>query len=236
MSTADLWTSPTQNRLLAALFGEERDRIQPLLQLVRIRRHQVIYHPGAPIRYLYFPLTAVLSLVGGLSDGKSGEIGTIGREGMVGLPTLGAAFLGFQIIVQVPGMALRLPVSALGTETGRAGSLEALLLRYSRTFFNQVAQGLLCNRHHTVTQRLATWLLRTRDCVDTDRLPLTQEFLGHMLGVARPSVTLAEAEFAEAGLVRHSRGAITIISRAGLEAAACECYVCIRDDYQRLMR
>ena len=173
--------------------------------------------------------------MGILHDGKTAEIGIIGNEGMVGLPALfEIGFTSFQIIVQIPGTAQRLPVSALRQATSRAGLLNFVLLQYSQAFFNQVAQGLLCNRHHAVAQRLAAWLLMIRDRVDTDRLPLTQEFLGYMLGVGRPSVTIAEGTFAEAGLVRHTRGAITIVNRAGLEAAACECYFTVRDDYQRL--
>jgi CRP-like cAMP-binding protein len=236
MRTPEPWP-PRSNRLLAALSSEEREQVQPLLHMVRMRHGQAIYTPGEPIRFLYFPLTVVLSLVGALSDGRSAEIGIIGNEGMVGLPALfGADFSPFQIIVQIPGTAQRMPVGALGSEARDAGSLDALLLRYSQTFFNQVAHGLICNRHHPVAQRLATWLLRIRDRVETDRLPLTQEFLGYMLGVGRPSVNLTEAVFAEVGLVRHSRGAITIIDREGLEAAACECYFHVRDEYQRLMK
>jgi CRP-like cAMP-binding protein len=228
-------SSPRLNDLLAALSSEELERVTPLLRIVRMRRGQAIYHLGEPIRFIYFPLTVVLSLVGALIDGRSAEIGIIGNEGMVGLPAFfGPSFTAFQLVVQIPGTALRMPVSALGAEARRAGSLDALLLRYSQTFFNQVAQGLICNRYHTVAQRLATWLLMIRDRVDTDRLPLTQEFLGYTLGVGRPSVTIAEGTFAEAGLVRHTRGAISIVNRAGLEAAACECYFTVRDDYQHL--
>ena len=235
MGMPDLGLSPRPNQLLAALSGEERDRIQPLLRTVRLRRGQAIYHPGEPIRFVYFPLTVILSLVGILHDGKTAEIGIIGNEGMVGLPALlGVGFTEFQVIVQIPGTAQRLPVSALRQATSSVGLLNFVLLQYSQAFFNQVAQGLLCNRHHAVAQRLAAWLLMIRDRVDTDRLPLTQEFLGYMLGVGRPSVTIAEGTFAEAGLVRHTRGAITIVNRAGLEAIACECYFTVRDDYQHL--
>lgn len=235
MDSPDSEPSPRSNLLLAALSREERERVTPLLRRVRMRHGQAIYRLDEPIRYLYFPLTVVLSLVGTLVDGRSAEIGIIGNEGMVGLPGIfGINFTVFQLIVQIPGSAQRLPVSALGTEARRAGSLDAVLQGYSQTFFNQAAHGLICNRYHTVAQRLASWLLMIRDRVDTDRLPLTQEFLGYMLGVGRPSVTIAEGTFGEAGLVRHTRGAITIVNRAGLEAAACECYFTVRDDYQHL--
>ncbi len=237
MHTPDSGPAPRSNLLLAALSSEEREWVTPLLQLVRMRHSQVIYRLGEPIRFLYFPLTVVLSLVGALRDGRSAEIAVIGNEGMVGLPALfGSSFTAFQIIVQIPGTAQRLPVSALGHAARGAGSLDALLLRYSQTLFNQVAHGLICNHYHSVAQRLATSLLMLRDRVETDRLPLTQEFLGYMLGVGRPSVNLTEGTFTEGGLVRHSRGAITIINREGLEAVACECYVDVRDEYQRLMQ
>jgi len=229
--------SPRSNLLLAALSTEERERVTPLLRMVRLRHGQAIYHLGEPIRFVYFPLTVVFSLVGALSDGRSAEIGIIGNEGMIGLPALfGASFTEFQLIVQIPGTALSMPISALGSGARGAGSLDALLLQYSQTFFNQAAHGLICNRHHTVAQRLATWLLMIRDRIETDRLPLTQESLGYMLGAGRPSVTLTEGTFAERGLVRNSRGAVTIINREGLEAAACECYSLMRDEYRRLMQ
>jgi CRP-like cAMP-binding protein len=237
MVSPDSEPSPRSNLLLAALSSEERERVTPLLRRVRLRHDQVIYRLDEPIRYLYFPLTVVLSLIVTLRDGRSAEIGIIGNEGMVGLPGLfGTSFTVFELIVQIPGQAQRLPVSALGPEARRAGSLDAVLQRYSQTFFNQAAQALICNRYHTVAQRLATWLLMLRDRVETNRLPLTQEILGNMLGAGRPSVNLTEATFTDIGLVRHSRGAITIINRAGLEAAACECYVAMRDEYQRLMQ
>ena len=237
MHTPDSGPAPRSNLLLAALSSEEREWVTPLLQLVRMRHSQVIYRLGEPKRYLYFPFTVVLSLVGALRDGRSAEIAVIGNEGMVGLPAhFGSSFTAFQLIVQIPGTAQRLPISALGHVARGAGTLDALLLRYSQTLFNQVGHGLICSHHHSVAQRLATSLLMLRDRVETDRLPLTQEFLGYMLGVGRPSVNLTEGTFAERGLVRHSRGAITIINREGLEAVACECYVDIRDEYQRLMQ
>jgi CRP-like cAMP-binding protein len=237
MDAPDSGPAQRSNLLLAALSSEERERVTPLLQPVRMRRSHVIYRLGEPIRYLYFPLTVVLSLVGTLHDGRSAEIAVIGNEGMVALPALfGSNFTVFQLIVQISGTAQRLPISALEHPARGAGTLDALLLRYSQTLFGQVAHGLICNHFHSVAQRLATSLLMLRDRVDTDRLPLTQESLGSILGVGRPSVNLTEATFAEGGTVRLSRGAITIINREGLESIACQCYADIRDEYQRLMR
>jgi len=233
-----LWTCPrlAENRLLSALPREDRERLFPLMRTVRLKRTQTIQMSGEPIGAVYFPVTAVLSVVSILANGSSIGVGTIGNDGVVGLSALfGAESAPFDMRVQIPGIALRIAVCLLYEDAHRPGPVEDLLLRHSQALFDQVAQGMACGHHHSVVQRLASWLLTVRDRVETDCLSLTQEFLGQMLGTGSPRVSLAEAELAQLGLIRHDRGSITIADRPGLETTACECYRSVRDEYDRLL-
>jgi CRP-like cAMP-binding protein len=235
------------NRLLAALSSRARAELVRESELVTLPHGHRAYEPGAPITELYFPQTAVFSMVREMTDGAGIEVGTIGREGIVGGSVLaGATSMSTRCIVQIPGRARRIATSklrgavarSLVDGSGRAdgsASLADLLQRYAQALFEQVTQTAACNRLHALEQRCARWLLMTHDRVDGDELTLTQEFLSYMLGVRRAGVTEACGTLQRSGLIRYRHGHITIVDRAGLEAAACECYAVAAAAYTDLL-
>ena len=242
MPRLDMLSLPVQpvellkNRILANLSHTELDHLMPKMQTVWLKDHQPIYTPGDKVRSVYFPATAVLALVNTLEDGSSLAAGVVGHEGMACLPVfLGVDSSPHDLLVQVPGIAHRMLATVLSEEADYSSHLHDLLLRYTQAFLDLVTQTAACSRHHLVKQRLATWLLMLHDRTTPNRLPMTHEVLGRMLGVGRPSVTLAMDALHRAGFICHSRGAITIIDQYGLEATACECYQLIRDEYDRLL-
>lgn len=231
-----LQLQPTKNRLLDALPSEELDHLSPSLQTIQLEYKQTVQLPEESVRAVYFPINAVLALVSTMKDGSSTEVGIVGNEGMAGLPALlGGGSAPFDLVVLIPGTAYCMSAIVLGEEVIRPGPLRDVLLHYTQAFLNQVAQLVACNRHHSIQQRLSGWLLMLHDRTGTDELPLTHEFLAQMLGVGRPSVTLITAILQQSGLIRQSRGRITIADRRGLEASTCECYRMIRDEYDRLL-
>lgn len=218
------------NSLLSALPREEYERLSPHLELVRLTPGKVLYNAGDVVRHAYFPKGGMICLLSTTEDGRTIEVGMIGSEGMAGIPIiLQSAAAPYQLMVQLAGNALRIGRSVLWEEFNRGGKLRDLLLRYTHSLLIQVAQSAACNGFHTVEERLCRWLLVSRDRVQTDTLHLTQEFLSHMLGVQRTSVTLIAGALQKKGLIRHSRGRITILDRRGLEAASCECYRRVRE-------
>jgi CRP-like cAMP-binding protein len=171
-----------------------------------------------------------------MADGRAVEFGTVGNEGMIGLPLfLGADRSPHRAFTQVPGDALRMRAEDFREEMGRQGQLAGLLRRYNQALMNQMAYSVACNRLHSVEERMCRWLLMTHDRVGADRFPMTQEFLAQMLGVRRPSVTVVAGVLQKAGLIAYARGWVVILDRAGLEAASCECYRVVRDDFERLL-
>jgi len=224
------------NRLLAALPPDELIRLRPHLELVDLPLRQTLSKPGRVIDHAYFPVHGMVSLVAPLSDGAFIEVGVIGREGCVGSTVLhGVDTYPAEAMVQVAGSALRIGVKTLQREAARSGALMGLLLRFTHVLHIQVTQTAACNGRHILQERLARWLLTTRDRVDGDALPLIHEFLGMMLGARRAGVTVAIGALKSAGLVRNSSGEITILDRPGLEAAACECYRVVKAEYARLL-
>jgi CRP-like cAMP-binding protein len=224
------------NRLLAALPHEDVERLLPQLTLLPLALGDVLYEPDRAMAYMYFPTTAVVSLIYTMADGMTAEMGVVGNEGVVGI----ALFMGGdttpnRAIAQVAGEALRLRASALRAEFLRAGAVQLALLRYTQALLTQISQTAVCNRLHAIEQRLCRWLLLIRDRVPGDAIQMTQEFIAHMLGVRREGVTLAARHLQEAGLIRYVRGHITILDRPGLEATACECYRVVQDEYTRLL-
>ena len=227
---------PTTNRLLAALPRDEYAGLRPHLAAVYFTSSHTIYAPHAPLGYVYFPLTGCASVVVSMADGAMVEAGTIGREGLLGLP----AFLGtdagpLTTLAQVPGHFARLPVAPFRDAAAQGRVLHTLLLRFTQAHYVLAAQSAGCNRLHPVEERCARWLLLTHDRVGVDTFHLTHEFLGYMLGVARPSVTLAARMLQHAGLITYHRGIVTILDRPGLEATACECYALITAEFARLL-
>lgn len=226
---------PVRNRLLAALPPDELHYLMPHLELVDLPLKYSFYEPNEPITHVYFITAGVASLLMVVENGEAVEVGTVGHEGMVGLPVfLGADSTPGMAFMQVPGTAPRLPVEVFRREVRPGTQLHTLLQRYTQAMMIQMAQGMACNRMHTIEQRAARWLLMTQDRVGNATFLLTQEFLAQMLGVRRAGVSEAASTLQAEGLIRYTRGVITILERAKLEARACVCYRVIEDEYDRV--
>jgi CRP-like cAMP-binding protein len=224
----------TDNSLLAMLSPVEFAQICMDLEHVMLHVHDVLYEAGAEIKFVYFPAAGCVSMIHATPDGTV-EVGTIGFEGMVGIPLLlHGTSSATGAIVQVEGEAYRMTSAAFRRTIALSDSTYRILLRFALSFFNQVAQSVACNRLHSLEARCARWLLITHDRVDGDTFKLTQEFLSFMLGVHRPAVTLAAGVLQKAGYIHYSRGKITVTDRPGLEGASCSCYEATRDDYAAL--
>ena len=224
------------NWLLAALPEASYGRVNALCETVSAPLREVLGHPDVAMEYAYFPQSGCLSMVAVMGDGSIVEVGTIGWEGMAGVSLLnGVDSVPTQCVVQVSGTVKRIPLAAYKREIKENDELSNLLHRYSQVWTNQVARNGACNGVHTVEQRCARWLLMTHDRIETDLLPLTQEFLGVMLGVRRASVTVAAAALHKAGLINYKHGKIVVLDRKGLEAASCECYASIQGEYAKLL-
>jgi CRP-like cAMP-binding protein len=225
------------NRLLDALPAPEFAAVERQLEPIELSPPDLIYERGQPIEFVHFPVAAVISLVTQMRDGRAVEIAIVGNEGLVGLPVfLQAAYTSTQMaIAQVPGPSLRMRAEAFTALLNDGGTLRELLQRYTQALVSQIAQSSACNRLHVIEQRCARWLLQTHDRVRSESFPLTQQFLAQMLGVQRTSVNAAAGALQNSGLIRYSRGVITVLDREGLEAAACECYRVITDEINRLV-
>jgi len=224
-----------RNRLLSAVAAEDLERLLPSLESVPLVDGMPIYEPHTPISHVYFPISGVISMVSEMTEGTV-EVGTIGREGMTGLPlVLRATTMPTRAFVQVPGHAYRTRGADLCTVMRESPNFERLLYRYVLALFDQTAQHAACNRLHALEERCARWLLMTHDRVDGDVVPLKQQFLAEMLGVHRPAVTIAAGALQKAGVIRYSRGKVTVIDREGLEDAACGCYAVITRRVNELM-
>jgi CRP-like cAMP-binding protein len=229
-------SDPAANTILGALSREAFDRLEPHLERLTLAPRHLVYEPGAPIEHIYFPISCIISLVSVMAEEIEVEVATIGREGMVGLPVFwGSSSFPMRTFAQVPGEAYRIDADVFRAEADIGGELVALLLRYTQALFHQVARSAACNQVHSISKRCARWLLMSRDRVGQDQFELTQEFLGQMLGVRRAGVGIAAGVLRRAGYIRYARGRITVLDRAGLEAASCECYRAIRDEYLRLL-
>jgi CRP-like cAMP-binding protein len=215
----------TKNHLLTALPDEDFERLLPDLEAVDLPHGQVLYKPDEPIKYVYFPENAMVSVVATTPDGGSAEVGVIGREGMTGIDVLmGVDSTPNESMVQLPDGGRRISTEAIKKEFKLGGALQSLLLRYINSLLTQVSQTALCNRLHSTEQRLARWLLMCHDRAESDQLPLTQDFLSLMLGVNRPSVTVTAVSLQGAEFIKYRRGKITILDREGLEDFCCDCY------------
>jgi len=224
------------NRLLSLLSDSDYERLRSHLSQVGLDYKKSLYEASRPIEHVYFPVDGVASLVITTADGASAEVGTIGSEGMVGLPVcLGDRDAPSSVYVQVPGTALRLDAHIFRGELERSPTLHLIMLRYAHAFFNQVAQSAACTHLHKVEQRCCRWLLMTRDRMPTDDYLLTHEFLGMMLGVRRTTVTDVMGSLQKAGLIHYRRGHVTILDREALRRRACECYDIMRLEFDRLL-
>jgi CRP-like cAMP-binding protein len=227
---------PSGNRLLARLPQEELARLLPHFKPISLTLGEVIYESGGRQSYIYFPTTAIISLLYMMENGSSAEMGVAGNDGLVGI----ALFMGGdtapnRAVVQSAGDALRMRTKVLQEEFSQGGMFQRLLLRYTQALMTQMSQTAVCNRLHTVEQQLCRWLLLSRDRLDTDELVMTQELIANMLGVRREGVTHAAGRLQESGLISYVRGRIMILDRSGLEATVCECYRVVKDEYDRLL-
>ncbi|HEX8649899.1 MAG TPA: Crp/Fnr family transcriptional regulator [Pyrinomonadaceae bacterium] len=227
---------PDGNRLLAMLPRDEYESLRPHLKHVSFALGEVIYESGGQQSYIYFPTTAIISLLYMMENGSSAEMGVAGNEGLVGVALfMGGNTVPNRAVVQSAGDALKMKTKVLQDEFARGGMFQRLLLRYTQALMTQMSQTAVCNRLHTVEQQLCRWLLLSRDRLNTDELVMTQELIANMLGVRREGVTHAAGRLQENGLISYVRGHIHILDRRGLETAVCECYRVVKDEYDRLL-
>jgi CRP-like cAMP-binding protein len=227
---------PRQNHLLAALPVDEYARLSPHLELVTLPLGDSVCEPGIPMRHVYFPTTAIVSLLYVMEDGASAEIAVVGNEGIVGISVfMGGETTTSRAVVQSAGHAYRLKGQLLKDAFFLAGPMQRLLLRYTQALLTQMAQTAVCNRHHSVDQQLCRWLLLSLDRLPSNKLTMTQELIANMLGVRREGVTEAAGKLQRAGLIHYNRGKITVVDRPGLEARVCECYQVVKKEFDRLL-
>jgi CRP-like cAMP-binding protein len=224
------------NRLLTLLSPRDRKRLLPHLERLPLEYRKSLYQADKKIEFVYFIETGVGSLVNTMANGQAAEVGTIGNEGLVGLPlVLGDDRAPTSVYVQVPGEGLRMKASLFKEELTRSATMQVVMLRYVHALFNQVAQSAACNHFHALERRCCRWLLMTRDRMQSDEFLLTQEFLAMMLGVQRAGVSIAAGGLQRAGLITYKRGNVSILDRAGLRKLSCECYEVSKREFDRLL-
>jgi CRP-like cAMP-binding protein len=228
--------NPRNNWLLAALADAEWERVAPHLQPIPMPLGQVLYDPGTKPSHVYFPTTAIVSLLYVMENGASAEIAVVGNEGLVGISLfMGGHSTSSQAVVQAAGQGFRLDAGLLMEEFNRGGAVLHLLLRYTQALITQMAQTSACNRHHALDQQLCRWLLLTLDRLHSSELVMTQELLSHILGVRRASISDTAGRLQKDGLIHYERGHISVLDRPGLEQRACECYAVVKKEYDRLL-
>ena len=227
---------PKDNHLLAALPPAEWARWEPSLEFVELELSQVLYESGSTLEHVYFPVTAIVSLLYVMQNGASAEIAVVGNEGLVGISLfMGGESTPSRAVVQSAGVGFRLPAQIVKDEFNRAGPVMHVLLRYTQALITQMAQTAVCNRHHSLDQQLCRWLLLSLDRLKGNELVMTQELIANMLGVRREGVTEGAIKLQDADLISYSRGRITVLNRKGLEARTCECYAVVKKEYDRLL-
>jgi len=227
---------PKSNHLLAALPPDEWERWEPQLEWIDMPLGQVLYESGNKQSHVYFPTTAIVSLLYVMESGASAEIAVVGNEGVVGISLfMGGETTPSRAVVLSAGQGFRLKGQAIKDEFGRSGPVIHLLLRYTQALITQMSQTAVCNRHHSLDQQLCRWLLLSMDRLRGNELVMTQELIANMLGVRREGVTEGALSLQRDGLIRYSRGRITVLDRPGLEERTCECYAVVRKEYLRLL-
>jgi CRP-like cAMP-binding protein len=227
---------PRLNRLLAALPPEEWARFEPQLEWVDMPLGHVMYESGRTLSHVYFPIDSIVSLLYVMEDGASAEIAVTGNEGVVGISLfMGGESTTSRAVVQSAGQGFRMRAQAIKEEFNRSHPVMHLLLRYTQALITQMAQTAVCNRHHTLDQQLARWLLLSLDRLPGSELVMTQELIANMLGVRREGVTEGALKLQRLGLIRYARGHITVLDRLGLEQRTCECYAVVKREYDRLL-
>ena len=227
--------APKKNHLLAALPDAEWERWLPQLEAVDLPLGQVVYESGGTLSHVYFPTTAIVSLLYVMENGASAEIAVVGNEGIVGISLfMGGESTPSRAVVQSAGRGYRMKAEVIKDEFKRTPVLH-LLLRYTQALITQMAQTAVCNRHHSLDQQLCRWLLLSLDRLQGSELVMTQELIANMLGVRREGVTEGALKLQDAGVIRYSRGRITVLNRPELERRTCECYAVVKKEYDRLL-
>lgn len=224
------------NRLLAAMPAEEFRRWEPHLKLVELTLGQVISEPGGELRFAYFPLTAIVSLLYVMDNGESAEIALVGNDGMLGITLfMGGNSTTIRAVVQSAGMGLRLPASELVAAVARGGATLRLLLLYTQSLLTQMTQTAACNRHHTLEQQFSRWLLLSFDRLGSDEMVMTQKLISKMLGVTGDEVTASAMALGASGAIAYRDGRIRLLDRDVLEGSSCECYQVVKRECDRLL-
>lgn len=224
------------NFLLAALHDDELGRITTKLEKVSLGLGDVLYESGEKMGHIYFPTTAIISMLYIMENGGTAEIGVVGNDGVIGVSLfLGGETTTSRAIVQSAGELLRMKASDLKNEFKKAGRFQELLLRYTQAILTQISQTAVCNRLHSIDQQLCRWLLLSHDRLQSNKLVMTHDLISNMLGVRREGITLAARKLAARKLIANRRGTVTVIDRKGLEAASCECYAIVNAEYNRLL-
>ncbi|AJG21614.1 Crp/Fnr family transcriptional regulator [Cupriavidus basilensis] len=224
------------NHVLGALPRKDWDSLSSHLELVRMRAGQLLTDSGQRIHHVYFPTTAIVSMLSLLEDGATVEIAAIGNEGLVGIPVLtGGDTMPCRVEVRTPGFAYRLAAATLKQEFTHSPAIQRVTLLYVQAVLTQIAQTAVCNRHHSLNKQLCRWLLLALDRMASNELVITQQVIANMLGVRREGVTEAAGKLEDLGLIQHSRGHITVLDRHGLEAHSCECYKLVKREFDRLL-
>jgi len=227
---------PNANRLLGALPPADLERWLPQLEAVELPLGHVLYESGRTLSHVYFPTTAIVSLLYVMENGASAEIAVVGNEGVVGISLfMGGESTPSRAVVQSAGQGLRVRAHVIKQEFEKAGPAMHLLLRYTQALITQMAQTAVCNRHHSLDQQLCRWLLLSLDRLHGSELVMTQELIANMLGVRREGVTESALKLQKLGLIRYSRGRITVLDRPKLEKRTCECYAVVKKEYDRLL-
>ncbi|HSW16251.1 MAG TPA: Crp/Fnr family transcriptional regulator [Ramlibacter sp.] len=236
LPSASAAVDPRDNWLLAALADVEWERWLAHLEPIDMPLGKVLYESGGKLSHVYFPTTAIVSLLYVMESGASAEIAVVGNEGLVGISLfMGGESTSSQAVVQAAGHGFRLKASLLMQEFNRGGPVLHLLLRYTQALITQMAQTAVCNRHHELDQQMCRWLLLTLDRLSSSELVMTQELLSTILGVRRASVTDIAGQLQRDGLISYERGHISVLDRPGIERRACECYAVVKKEYDRLL-
>lgn len=223
-----------KNLLLSMLPDEEYRSLLPHFELISTPLKFVVYERDRPIEHAYFPLSGAHSILAVMEDGASVEVGTVGNEGFSTVDLLTGSDIATETtICQIPGESIRMPTAKFREAIAGDTALRRITLRYLQAYLSQISQSVACNRLHSIEQRFARWILMSHDRNPGNELQLTQEFIADMLGVYRPSVSLVARAYQQAGLIKYYRGKVTILDRAGLEDACCECYAVVRKHFER---
>ena len=227
---------PRKNQLLAALPEAELQRWLPHLEYVDMRLGEVLYEAGSTLSHVYFPTTAIVSLLYVMQNGESAEIAVVGNDGLVGVSLfMGGDSTSSRALVQSAGGAFRLPAQLMKEEFDRGGPVLHLFLRYTQALITQMVQTAACNRHHSLDQQLCRWLLLSLDRLQGTEMVMTQALIAHMLGVPLNGATEGALKLQTAGLIDYTKGRIRVLDRGGLEKRTCECYAVVKKEYARLL-